>query len=611
MRRRATALPPRSPRPQRWLARKGGRRPSRPAAPWSRGATTFRDHLSSLCVFCALCGLVAAARAGEYARPEAAYAPGWVPADLADARERTIGAEKELYVNVSGVEVSVPSEFRCGVGHREELPLLIAKRGTTLKHIVITGAGPRGVALDPSDVTMRTNRQAGRVTPAVQTLLLHDTYIMLTVAVGKETARMPVRLVPEPTRPVFGVLMPDAADEAWEPGQQRRARQAAADVPAQFLSVGWGSTPAGSTFLSGLLEAAPYRFPMLLPVGDWVGSAPRGLRAAVERWRDDVHVWSAGDLAHLVGDREDVGQAGRAVLRAAESLATAVKELDPMAEVVSPTFPRSAADGASFDGKLLRWLLANGIGEHVGAVSFDIGAASVASASEPERWRELDRSTDIAPLSALVRESSVELGIWCGGYGVAGSGDPVLDALAAVRRQVALAFQGVRGAAYSPLALPGLRSANAGEAVPLCDASGDGQSLIGAAVGEALTELAGATPVYVADDSPPCSTKLGAEITFLPFVRGNEGIVWVWSNSARGQTLRLVFRQEPLGKRELAFRPKGRFIERQVDLTFVATRRPRDRAHVLDFTLAPLEIKAFSFPIVPALPAWIATVNVR
>ncbi|MFQ5809549.1 MAG: hypothetical protein ACE5JM_08015 [Armatimonadota bacterium] len=562
--------------------------------------------LLSLCVLGALCGLAA-----EYERPPAAYPPDWAPADLADARERVVGTSVEVHVSVSGVDVSAPREFRCRVGYREELPLVLSRRGSLAKRIVITGAGPRGVSLDPTDVKMGAKKLVGRVTPAVQTLLLRDTHLMITVQVGKETRSMPVKLLAEPMWPVFGAHLPDADRYAGASPEARRALEAAADVPAQFIEPAPGAEGGDRALLDALLAATPSRPPLLLPLAGWVAPEAQAIRDAVRRRRGDVHAFSVGSLAVLAGDTQDAAPAGRNVLQAAAGLSRAATELDLAAEILSPTFPRTAADEATFAGKLLRWLLQNGMGEHVSRVSFDLGAAPVPGEGEPESWRELDRSADISALSRLVAEAPGEPGIWCGAHGVVGSGDPVLDALAAVRRQVALAFQGVRGAAYSPLAFPGLRPAGPDEPVPLCTGSGDAQPAIAAALGEALTELAGVRPVHGADDSPPCSSRLGSEITFLPFLRANEGIVWVWSNAAAPRRLRLILRQEPLGKRELTFRPKQPFIQRDADPLFVAQRRPRDRSYYVEFTLAPLEIKAFTFPIFPPLPAWLATVAAR
>ncbi|MGD8237664.1 MAG: hypothetical protein PVH68_03880 [Armatimonadota bacterium] len=561
---------------------------------------------SSLSVLCALCGLAA-----EYERPAAAYPPDWTPADLADARERAVGTSVEVYVSVGGVEVSAPREFRCRVGHREELPLVLSRRGSMAKRIVITGAGPRGVSLDPTDVKMGTRKLAGRVTPAVQTLLLRDTYLMITVEVAEETASMPVKLLAEPTWPVFGAHLPDADRCAGASRDARRALQGAADMPAQSLEPARGAESADRASLDALLAATRSRPPLLLPLADWVAPETQAIRDAVERRRGDVHAFSVGSLPALAGDTQDAAAAGRAVLQVAAGLSRAATELDLAAEILSPTFPRTAADEGTFEGRLLRWLLGNGIGEHVSSVSFDLGAAPVPGVGEPESWRELDRSADISALSRLVADAPGEPGIWCGAYGVVAGGEPVPAALAAVRRQVALAFQGVRGAAYSPLAFPGLRPAGPDEPVPLCTASEGGQPAIAAALGEALTELAGVRPVHGADDSPPCSTRLGSEITFLPFLRGSEGIVWVWSNAAAPSRLRLILRQEPLGRRELTLRPKQPFIQRDADPLFVAQRRPRDRSHYVEFTLAPLEIKAFTFPIFPPLPAWLATVAAR
>ena len=536
-------------------------------------------------LLCAL--LVASVPAGGAPRLQPPYAPDWIPTDLADARERPVGNEKELHVSVAGVEVSVPSEFRCRVGVREELPMLLAKRSDAAKRIRITGTGPRGVMLDPTNVRMGPKKLMGRVTPAVQTVLLHDAYLMITLEVGNETARMPMKLLAEPTRPVFGVRLPDADDPEWQSDELRGALLAAANVPAQLVSLDPRVGKTDGLSLEEVLEAGPVRPPLLLSLADWFSPDPQATRAAVERRREDVHVLSAGSLPALTQERENAALAGRSVLEAAESLLNTTRALNLGAELLSPLLPRSTAERATFESKVLLWLLENGVGEHVGSLSFDIGTVSAPGADDPESWQALDRSSDIRALSSLAWGAPNPLGVWCGAFGIASSGDPGLDALAAVRRQVALAFQGVRGAVYSPLALPGLKGPAPGEPVPMYTGPAGGETPMAAALGEALTELAGVQPIYEPEDSPPCSKQLGSEITFMPFLRGNEGIVWVWSNAQGPRTLRLVMRQEPLGKRQLTFRPKEPYVERDVDLLFVAKRRPKDRSYYLEFASPP------------------------
>jgi len=560
-------------------------------------------------LLCAL--LVVCVPAGGAPRSQPPYAPDWIPTDLADARERPVGNETELHVSVSGVEVSVPSEFRCRVGVREELPLLLVKRSDSAKRIRITGTGPRGVMLDPTNVGMGAKKLMGRVTPAVQTVLLHDAYLMITLEVGNETARMPMKLLAEPTRPVFGVRLPGANDPEWQPDELRGALLAAANVPAQFVSLDPRVGATDGLSLDDVLEAGPIRPPLLLSLADWVSSDPQATRGAIERWREEVHVLSAGSLSALTQERENAALAGRSVLGAAQNLLNTTRALNLGTELLSPLLPRSTAERATFESKVLLWLLENGVGEHVGSLSFDIGTVSAPGADDTDGWQALDRSADISALSSLAWGAPNPLGVWCGAFGIASSGDPGLDALAAVRRQVALAYQGVRGAVYSSLARPGLTSPAQGELVPIYSGHAGGESPIAAALGEALTELAGVQPIYGPEDSPPCGKQLGSEITFMPFIRGDEGIVWIWSNARGPRKLRLVMRQEPLGKRQLTFSPKEPYLERDVDLLFVAKRRPKDRSYYLEFSLAPLEIKAFTFPIIPALPAWLETVNVR
>ncbi len=534
--------------------------------------------------------------ADDAGRTDPGFPPDWRPEGIGGAREVVVGpGEAELVLDVGGVEVSAPRDFTCRIGVREELPLILNRRGEGEKQVRITGRGPRGVSLDRTDVTM-TRRSLGRVTPAVQTLLTRDTHVLLDIEVGKETGSLPVHLVPERAYPIFAVDVGSAAVP-----DPTRALLGALDIPCTYLHV-----PPDGPWLE-LARSAPDYAPRLvmdasLAAPDGAAPAREHLAALAREHRTTTDFWQLRMSLPLpaAGGEVEVEQAVAVAERAAAA-SGALREGNPNAVVLAPPVPtwgESDAPAALWLAFLLGSDVRPGVQGHT-----VVHAPPAVPGSEAEAWAELDRAADLSAVQATFRSAGAGFPVWWTRVG-SEQGQERLEALRAVRDFALAASTGVFGLEWRPLVGPasagGLWSPDAGV------------NEIGAALGEAIAELAGAASCHGwTQGRGDCSWEAGSPITFRSFFRGDEGIVFLWSNLSRRVDVRLGVRQEPLGIRTVIFSPEGRFIRRDTDLKFVAEQRPVDKAYLVERALAPLEIRIYILPLRSAHRAWLADVTAK
>lgn len=552
------------------------------------------EPMRRLLLCCLLAVVSSAAQPQDTGRPRPEFPPDWSPAGLEGVHERVTGAAAEVYRAVGSVEVTVGKALRCRVGYREELPILLSKRSSADKRVTIVGAGPRGITLDTTAVRMR--KRLGRVTPAVQTLLTHDAHLLLKLTIAKEEGVLPVRLEPEPTYPTL--VLGGLPTGLGEPDREA-ALLASLDLPAQCLR------------LPG--EDADSWLPLLRQRAEFAPEACLEVDLTAQGWEDHLRQLAAehGDLVRFwqlqappplpTGDEEpDAG----AVARFAQSLRRAadiVHRAAPAAVVLSPTLRAWTADTAA-QARLVRALMQQqrlGLGGLVVAYAPPAVPAQEAGA---ETWAQMDQAADLAAVrQAIGTDPRQEMGIWWVRHGPAG-GDERLEALRMVRDAVLAASAGAIGLEYRP--------PQSAEAVWRPEGAASDEAI--AAMGEAMAELAGATPSWewgVGDGY--CSSQAGSPVTVRSFVRGDEGTVFLWSNAPKRVEFRLALRQEPLGLRTLTLSPQGTLIERKTDLAFIAQARNKEGHYLVEGSLAPLEMRAYSFPLRGAHRAWLATVRRR
>lgn len=528
-------------------------------------------------------------------RPPPDFPPDWSPAGLEGCRERDTGLAVELYRDVGGVEVTAARELKCRVGFREELPILLGKRSSLEKRVTIVGAGPRGVSLDVTSVQMR-RRRLGRVTPAVQTLLTHDAHILLKATIAKEEGVIPVRLVPQPTRPTFALGgLPAGLDEAG----REAALMAALELPAQCLRLPAGDREAWLVHLRRRAAIAPQAC-LAVDVGREGWEAE--LAALAGEYADLVAFWQLEGWAPLPAGGEELQPAAvDEFVGLIRHAASTVHVAAPLATVLAPPLPAWSA-GTPPQAELVRALgQQQDLG--LGAIVVEYAPSAVPAGEDaPEVWAEMDRAADLAAVrEGIGAEAQSEIGIWWVRHGAAAA-DARLGALRLVRDVVLAASGGAMGLEYRPS--PQQRHLWTPESAAQDEAM--------AALGEIMAELSGASPCWewrVGDEY--CSSQPGSPLTFRYFIRGGEGIVFLWSNAPKRVEFQLALRQEPLGLREVTLSTRGTMLSRKTDLEFVAETRDKQGNYLVEGALAPLEVRAYSFPLQGAHRAWLAAVRRR
>lgn len=529
----------------------------------------------------AVAGPIAARRAPadrqQSGEPE--YPAAWQPTGLLDARLRRVGQTVDLYAAAGGVEVSVPQSLKCRVGFREEMPIILTRRGTANNRIRITGAGPPGVTCDPVDVEMRRKR-TGRVTPAVQTLLPRPAYLVVTVAVGADSARIPVEILPSVTYPLLGLAIPAGVPQAIAHAERCAAQIVEPIVPPPQAP----PTAEPDRVWEQTVREVRQRLRCQIQLN--LGSAsqsPQQARALVEQWAQQVDCWV-------------LGEAGTRAFADIAALATGVAEADPEALVFTPAIRSDIRDERSPGYALYEALLQRGLPEHVTGIAFDARLPGpLAEAEEPAAWSDGDRAASLEPAVQLMAKHDANVPLWCT-IVPAMSGEERLDALRAVRDAVIALSTGAASVLFAP-------PSGAGP-------TGHVPALASTALGAAATELAGARPVRVPPEEGDCSSALGSEVTYRVFRRGDEGIVWLWSNATRPRRLTLRLRHEPQGLRRLSFGGAAKdFIHRETDLLFLAQKDSKTRHFLVGVELAPLETAAYTFPFTLATDEWLAGVR--
>ena len=538
------------------------------------------------------------------------YAPDWQPEGLLDAQERRVGEASELYASVGGIEVSVPKTLRCRVGFREELPVILARRGLVNQPLRITGICPPGVAVDPVDAEIG-KRRTGRVTPAVQTLLSRPVHLALHVQVGRDSADVPLQLLPQPTYPMIGLALPagdlDAVTQAGQCAAQiiEPVAPGALAGEAARADDGWQQTVEAAyrrlrcQIQLNVASDAQVRQQLAAPAD--AGALDAAVVRLAGRWAEQVDAWVMGDAEAQGSDAYDSGPSRMA------SMARIIAGADPDALVFTPAVHANLGDagGAPFGAgsrslALFDALLGTGLPQHVTGMALDVRAGgSAGAADDPARWAEADKAASLQPIVDLMVDRKANIPLWCTILAPAGTGDERLGALRTVRDAVIALSTGAASVIHAPRhdPSPGRGGTAAASAVAL------------EALGAAAAELAGADRVRAEPPEGDISTTLGSEITYRAFRRGDEGIVWIWSNSPKARQVTLHLRDEPQGLRTLLFSRTGDLVHRENDPLFVAQREPKTRDYLVGVRLAPLDIAAYTFPLNFVTSDWLAGVT--
>lgn len=493
---------------------------------------------------------------------------GWEPQGTLDARSREVGDSQELTLSVGGLDLSSPAEITVVQGVRQGMPLFIRNPGELDKSLQIAVSGPPGMAMPIYSLPIAP-RGTTLFAPPLQLMRVGDAWVRYTFTVDRESGSMPLRVHVARTYPVLMQPSPP------EPGAA-------------------GALPFGLTFSSLPAAVAPEQA-LRLPSTVFLSGRP-ALQDSVKQWRPPL---LQVEVDHEVSSYALTRQATE-VNRVYRWLREEVLPLSPDSAAVSPSWPVATSEQGLLVGEDMKAAFEGGLGQWVQSVGVSLPAPPAGGVLlekfdgkvPPANlfWSGLSRRYDFTALRQFLATNQAQLPLLLELPSGAPAGRTGLLALA--RLLLEGTWQGSTGAVMPP---------------PLPD------SPEARAIAELWRELAGALPLYLPPtEDDTVKHTLDAPVTYWPFLRGKEGIVFLANNSSAPQDLALEVRGEPVQLQVLRLSAFGEPVTRWIqDLFRFSEEAQKRHQQGIYLKLAPGEIVGIALTIPGATPGWLRSVGKR
>lgn len=516
---------------------------------------------------------------------------GWEPDGLLDAVERGLGRGRELVVGVGALRIGFAPEVSAERGHRGALRLTVANGAASARELSVSVAGPPGFFAPRRTVNIR----GGGTTvfdASLQAFFVGRRALRVTFASGGEEASAPVLVEVTPSYPAAGVAFT---------GEQPSAEDIAAlaELDLQLVAA---RAPAGDAALLSQLPAHLTRLLLLAP--PWSEDALRTSTSAL------IERGGFAALHHLRA--ETLPERARAITL---DLRRALDDAEDPVYLLSPPLDLQPGSRLSIDERD-RAIFAELAGARaiaapalrlpvvqstaVGAVTVDERAVSVPQPA----WSEIAVEPELGAIVSGLRESA-RLPMFFADIAGRSAGSEIADAMTLARLLTICVYQGATGFTIS--ARPSDAPEGADAFCPLDD-DGTPRELISETVAELSRELAAAVPLRVLQQSEEIGTGPNVSVGFRPFMRGDEGMLALWNNTAAPIDLIYEVRTEPLDVHTVSVGLHG--VSRHYRGSFhfsedaIALNRP-----VLFVTLAPHEFRFISMQLVRAHAGWLASIE--
>ena len=475
--------------------------------------------------------------------------PGWDPGGNLDARERRVLNQTELLLDVGGIALSIPSEVDITRGSRTGIVTYCANRGSIDKELSITVQGPADVRLPQWRLPVAAKRSMQFRVP-VQRLLLGDCRLKLTFTVKDQSVSAPVLVHTRPAYPTTGLSWVSAdalpsVDEliaaargglslhALPPSTHTAAVEAllAADGGAceYLLHPADGAEPA--------LDAS-----MMTPEGagarlSWAPHVAAEATAEEKRaalWRLAGFLFAHHYAPNLHGPRLGLvsGEHG-AGLRFADGQWPAAVDLQGCAGVgadaslkslvvTPPPLPGATVLGAALDG--------------------------VSMAGPASYWTGVNAGCDLTGVRAAATEAGFDLPLSVSGLSTMPSGDRRIDALKLARAMTA-AFYARAGAVLLDASM--------------AHTADDAADPVMRMAHVLSAELGSSEPVVALGATETMSPRSDALVTYMPFLRGEEGILVIYNNSLQPLDVAVGLRSQPITVKVTRLRYGDEFVSTQ------------------------------------------------
>jgi hypothetical protein len=508
---------------------------------------------------------------------------GWEPEGLLDARARILGTERELLVQVNGIEIGTADRGQVSRAHRGGLRIYAHNRGQVNKELTIAVQAPPGFFVPERTVPIR-GRGTTVIDTSVQCLIVGRHSLRVEFRSGDEVKAAPLVVECEPSYPAFGAAWPSAAPLTPE------QFQAAMTLPVQLHQVPVSSLGKGA----GMLALIPQETELAALIHQpWSAEACEQAVAEVGRRAAffGLHRLRSAPQPDLAPE-----------LTAA--LTQALKGAGLDAKVLTPPLEPDLEQRASFAGvqaiPMLR--LPPLKVPTVAGLRVD-GRPS----QEPlSCWTDLaDRFESSVNELLGAREESVAFAI--SELGARPSGSPELDALVLARVMLAAARQ---SAAFLTVAARPEDCPPGAEAFALLTADGQLRPIVAQTFAELTRELAGALPSVVLKATEQISPHPRAAIVMQPFLRGSEAVLALCNNTGAEVKLAIEVRCLPLDLHLLEIGVGG--VRRHYTGLFRFSEDARRLGRPTIFvTLQPAQVQVLSMHLSDAHTAWLAGVELK
>ncbi len=522
---------------------------------------------------------------------------GWEPEDSLDGRWRRVGIGKEIVTVVNGLRVSLPAEVTVEQGVRGAGAAFVTNRGTREKELTFSLQGPPGAYM-PTFTAPFAAGGTTRFRLPLQMLVTGKDWLKLILSSGTETAAIPLLVNCEQRFPAIG------------------------------LRADWDALTA-TTFPRGtLLQFLYARLPEDLPTGDYLGPVlsrnPGQTVLALPLLRDLSAVMADSDSEQASRVMSLVGlylpetlrdAAGSEIAVAVAAAASQIRTRFSEAKFISPPLPVITTDEGLQPSEQLAEALAAGMGAVVGAVAGRRPRPPAGGVLDEEVdgrlrgelcsfWADQDKQHDFQPLRQALNARGAHLPMLLSELPTTVTGDARLDALIIGRLLISGFAQGCTGATFLPdlLELPTPPSAEDSPA----------EYPVRIALRELNRELAGATPLLGLARTEGFSGRIDEPIVYRSFLRGREGLVFMWNNTSVPLDVAVVLQALPVQMQVLRLAYTGQFVTRRCQGLFAFSEEARQNRHQAVYVrVRPLEIVGLSLHLKSDHAGWLGEISPR
>ncbi len=501
---------------------------------------------------------------------------GWEPPDSLDGRWRTVGTEREMVTNVNGLRITFPAKVMLTQGVRHEMEVLVTNRGDVEKDLTISLQGPPGAYMPTFTVPFA----AGGTTlfrPPVQMLQIGNHWVKVKLSSGSQTIEVPLEVVCEPRYPAVGICADSESLASSLPDVHQLA---------QFLHLRIPLKPESTAVVSQQLNKVAGQIILSLPVGNDTSAVLAGANAAQGNW-----------MTSLVGLHLPASMQQSSGSDIATTVALATEQIQSKLSetaIISPPLPVVTSAEGLMPSPQFAEALDAGMGAAVDSVGLHIPELPPSAVLTEEIdghlrqqpclfWADFDRQYDFVSLRHTLTQRQLRLPLFLDSLPLHGTGDSRLDALMAGRLLISGFAQGCTAATLPADLLSSLQQ-------------GEGPPPLFAMLRELTRELAGTVPLRGLAGKEDFSGRLGEPITYRSFMRGNEGVLFMWNNTSRPIDVAVLLQALPLQMHLLRLSYSEQFVQRRFQGLFSLSDEARtNRQQAVYVRVRPLDIVGLSF----------------